>query len=72
MTHFKEVFDSPYDDCGSGAGFCSAFNGKPFTVLATILYPDATHDAEIWPMYLIECDGVQFEAWPEEIISEGN
>ena len=46
---------------------CDRFNGKPFDIVAEITEPDETHDADVLPMYVITCDGITFEAWPEEI-----
>lgn len=57
MTKFK----SPYDQHADRIG-------QEFTVIRTITEPDATHDEEALPMYVIQfSDGVQIEAWPEEV-----
>lgn len=42
--------------------------GQEFELVRTITEPDATHDAEVLPMYVIRfSDGVEIEAWPEEV-----
>lgn len=61
----KGTFQSPYQICGDHP--CSQFNGKPFEIIEKITKPDDRHDEEVLPMYVIKCDGVTFEAWPEEV-----
>jgi hypothetical protein len=63
----KETFQSPYEDCGGIP--CSERNGQSFEILYEIegdpnIYP------EVLPMYKIKFkDGVEIEAWPEEIFN---
>ena len=56
------IFRSPYEQYRH-------FNGKECKVLSKITKPDATHDAEVLPMYRIEMveSGVVIEAWTEEV-----
>lgn len=43
-------------------------NGQSFTHVRVISEPDDMHDAEVLPMHVIRFDdGVEIEAWPEEI-----
>lgn len=45
-------------------------DGQPFTVLRRIAEPDAEHDQEVLPMYVIRfADGYETDAWPEEVES---
>jgi hypothetical protein len=67
----KPVFQSPYDDCGHETTMCRDLNGHPFTIIRAITEADATHDAEVLPMYVIDIAGTQIEAWPEEIFTDG-
>lgn len=59
------LFHSIYEDCGKE--LCSRFVGKEFEVKEVITHPTPEIDEESLPMYLIECDGVTFHAWPEEV-----
>ena len=54
-------FNSPYDQYRHR-------NGHIFEIVREITKPDKEHDAEVLPMFLIRFeDGLQIEAWPEEI-----
>lgn len=56
------LFDSPYT---VDVPFT---NGTPVRVIRAIRHPDAEHDAEVLPMYVIETeDGRTGEAYPEEL-----
>jgi cytochrome c peroxidase len=63
MTNqFRPTFNAVYDQYKNR-------NGQSFTVIRTIDKPDATHDAEVLPMYEIQFpDGEIAQAWPEEVI----
>lgn len=63
---FRETFQQCYEDCGGHD--CTRFAGKPFTTIRTITEPDTKHDEEVLPMFEILCDGITFEAWPEEVL----
>lgn len=63
---------------GAGAAMRSTFTtpygqhkdreGQPFELVRVIDAPDATHDAEVLPMYVVRfADGLEVEAWPEEV-----
>jgi hypothetical protein len=55
------TFTTPYEQYASR-------NGQGFEFVRTISEPDSTHDAEVLPMYVIRfADGVEIEAWPEEV-----
>lgn len=57
----RETFQSPYDQYRERIG-------QPFTLIREITEPDAGHDAEVLPMYVIRFpDGEEIEAWPEEV-----
>ena len=43
-------------------------DGKPFTVTNVIEEADDEHDEEVLPMFVIQIDGQQIEAWPEEVL----
>ena len=59
---FTARFSTPYEQT-------KRHNGKRFRVLGVVTQPDATHDAEVLPMYVIELeDGDILEAWPEEVL----
>lgn len=54
-------FKSPYEQYANRVG-------QEFELVRTITEPDATHDAEVLPMYVIRfADGEEIEAWPEEV-----
>ncbi|MCC3277502.1 hypothetical protein LJ753_16685 [Arthrobacter sp. zg-Y20] len=45
-------------------------NGSAIRILQTITEPDATHDAEVLPMHVVEFpDGVKAEIWPDEAVA---
>lgn len=70
MYQYRETFNACYDDCGSVVGECGPFANQPFTVVRVIDAPDETHDAESIPMFVIRCNGNEFEAWPEEVLAD--
>ena len=48
-------------------------DGERFTFVRVVDTPDEHHDAEVLPMYVIRFDdGVEIEAWPEEVGIENN
>ncbi len=62
MTDFRAFFDSPFEQYRDR-------NGEPFTVVCAIDQADDDHDDEVLPMYRIRFqDGVEIEAWPEEVL----
>jgi hypothetical protein len=62
LTHYRDKFTTPY-------GQHASREGDHFTLVSVIDTPDAEHDAEVLPMYLIEFeDGERIEAWPEEVV----
>lgn len=64
VLQMKPVFDSPYEQYRDR-------NGQVFVLVREITEPDASHDAEVLPVYVIRFpDGVEIEAWPEEILQE--
>ncbi|WP_152346618.1 hypothetical protein [Brevibacterium sp. CFH 10365] len=57
----RATFESPYDEYAER-------NGQSFTHVREISEPDDAHDPEVLPMHVIRFDdGVEIEAWPEEI-----
>lgn len=57
----RETFKSDYEQYAER-------NGQRFTHVRVIDTPDDTHDREALPMHVIRFDdGVEIEAWPEEI-----
>jgi hypothetical protein len=60
------IFQSPYDQYRHRIG-------DHFIVLKTFTEEDENHDLEVLPMFLIRFDdGVEIEAWPEEIMELPN
>ena len=58
---FKDKFDTPFEDFRK-------YNGKPFEVVRRMSYADDNIDLECLPKWIIRFeDGVEFDAWPEEI-----
>ena len=58
---FKDEFDTPYEDY-------QKYNGKSFEVVRRMSYADDDIDLECLPKWVIRFeDGVEIEAWPEEI-----
>lgn len=63
-TAFRAAFQTPHEQHRDR-------NGQPFTLVRKIEEPDATHDAEVLPMYVVRFDdGVEIEAWPDEVEAE--
>ncbi len=61
MTAIRATFTTPYTQHASR-------KGQRFEVVRQITEPDATHDAEALPMYVIRFDdGAEIEAFPEEV-----
>lgn len=60
-TVFRETFTTPFDQY-------SERKGQAFKVIRKLTEPDDDHDEEVLPMYIIEfLDGVQIEAFPDEV-----
>lgn len=58
---FKNKYESPYEDY-------QKYNEKPFEVVRRMSYVDDNIDLECLPKWIIRFDdGVEIEAWPEEI-----
>ena len=61
MTQKRETFVTPFEQHADR-------RGQAFDIIGKITEPDATHDAEVLPMYRIRfADGTEIEAWPEEV-----
>ena len=57
----RETFQSPYQQYADRIG-------QKFSLVRTITEQDENHDQEVLPIHVIEFDdGIQIEAWPEEI-----
>lgn len=55
------TFNTPYEQYADR-------QGQEFELVRAITEPDASHDAEVLPMYVIRfADGEEIEAWPEEV-----
>lgn len=60
----RTTFSTPYNQYKDR-------EGQAFTLIRIIDKPDETHDIDCLPMYVITFwDGVEIEAWPEEIMDE--
>ena len=58
---FKDKFDTPFEDFRK-------YNGKPFKVVRRMSYANDDIDLECLPKWVIRFeDGVEIDAWPEEI-----
>lgn len=61
MVQFRTHFASPYEQHRDRVG-------QRFSPVRVIDAPDASHDSEALPMYVIRFeDGTEIEAWPEEV-----
>lgn len=61
LTPVGTTFNSPFDQYRTR-------NGQSFTLMRVVDEPDDQHDEENLPMAVIRFgDGVEIEAWPEEI-----
>jgi hypothetical protein len=63
MNTYRPAFFACYDQYRE-------LNGQPFSIVRVIDTADETHDQEVLPMFVIQIDGKQIEAWPEEVIQE--
>jgi hypothetical protein len=62
MTTYRSTFTTEFEQYADR-------EGQRFEVLRVITTADATHDAEVLPMYRIRFpDGFETDAWPEEVI----
>lgn len=61
----RPYFSTLFEHCG--ADYCDVFNGRPFTVIQYVTEPTDDFEAAALPMYIIEIDGVQLTAFPEEV-----
>lgn len=58
---FAPTFQTPWSDHRDRIG-------QSFELVRIVDQPDDSHDAEVLPMYVIRFpDGVEIEAWPEEV-----
>ena len=62
-AHPQAFFMTPYDQYADR-------EGQRVSIIEAITKADATHDAEVLPMFKVRfLDGVEIETWPEEIAS---
>jgi hypothetical protein len=59
--NYRETFHKCYEQY-------KELDGKTFTVVRVIEEADDQHDQEVLPMFVIQIDGQQIEAWPEEVL----
>jgi hypothetical protein len=70
MTEFSyaKAFNVCYEWCGDHD--CDRYANQPFTVVRAITEPTPEIDADALPMFLVQCAGDTFHAWPEEVLAD--